>query len=164
LLSVLASVFLGFQISHLHTTNQELQNRVNLLDAAVRKRQVADPLEPVECGPGFGNGTGKSSGQPCRISIWRLLTSPQQFDGKWVRVQGAYRSGFEQSALYDVDYQLAPSLSEVFMQPRFALWVDTSQQIDASLPRRTFIGLYRRGPSGHLSQYGGRLESAVVVR
>lgn len=71
--------------------------------------------------------------------------------------------GFERSALYDVDYELSANYLDIFLQPRFALWVETSQDVMESTSRISFVGLYKRGPSGHLRQYGGELKNATPV-
>jgi hypothetical protein len=160
-IGIVSCIFMAFKIVEINAENKNIRDRLISVEDNLEKRQIADPLNPVECD--ITNGTGVSPKNACNISIWRLLRSPQQFDNKWVKVAGRYVKGFERSALYDVDYELSANYLDIFLQPRFALWVETSQDVMESTSRISFVGLYKRGPSGHLRQYGGELKNATPV-
>jgi hypothetical protein len=116
LISFVVNLFLALRLFELEFAHTQTDARILNLELSEKKRNDVDPLQPIECD--VVNGLGNSSKQACNITIWRLLEAPEQFDGKWVRVAGKYRSGFEQSALYDIDYEMKPEFLALFMQPR----------------------------------------------
>lgn len=157
LLSIGANLYFGIRFWS-HASNQaRLEARFLTIEAELERRRRADPLEPVECD--IANGLGDARDRPCRTYIWRLLRSPQQFDGKWVSVEGRYEHAFEHSALYDIkDHPLRGS-AQVTEQNHFAIWITNNQGIDSEA-RIRFVGRYRPGPSGHFGLYGGELDEA----
>ena len=137
-----------------------LARRIAALEAAVAQRDAADPLMPLECRGSFptrGELAGGSRDKPCIVTFQRLLDAPQQFNGRWVEVQGRYSSGMERSALYPVDS--TPAAMAAWESDEHALWVDVAPFAPAdSENRAVFVGRFRRGPAGHLGAYFAALE------
>ncbi len=134
-----------------------LSRRVQALEAAMARRDKADPLTAAECqweSRGHDWTAGESREHPCVVSFQRLIQAPQQFNGRWVEVQGHYEQAYEVSAFvapYAPDSNSADPYAE-------ALWVN-----GAVLPRLEggsldrAVGKFRRGPAGHLGEYFGEL-------
>lgn len=137
-----------------------LTNRIAALEAAVAQRDAADPLMPFECRhslPVRGEISGNSRDKPCFVAFQRLLDAPQQFEGRWVEVQGRYASGFETSALFPLD---SKPPSEGWESYEHALWVGVQPFAKADTQNGVvFVGRFRRGPAGHLGQYFAALDN-----
>ncbi len=86
-----------------------------------------------------------------------MIQSPQQFEGRWVRVRGFHQSGVETSALHAPDWR-PPAFPQ---DERFAeaLWVDVPTGSADRLGPVELVGRFHRGPSGHLGAYFGRLDN-----
>lgn len=128
-----------------------LSRRVAALEAAVDARDKVDPLVPFECNY-RGVVRGASRDMPCFVTFRRLLQAPQQFDGRWVQVQGRYEHAFEVSALFAPDAAPAND-ADPYGQ---ALWISGAlqpRQAGESLDRA--VGVFHRGPTGHLGAYFG---------
>ena len=135
-----------------------LSRRIDALESAVTERSAADPLMPFECQSRPDRPlSGQSRDKPCIVSFQRLIDAPQQFQGRWVEVQGTYWSGFEQSELHPLDW-VAPDRDH-WPDPARAFWVGVEPfaPLDAQ-NRGVFIGHFRRGPDGHLDQYFASLD------
>jgi hypothetical protein len=136
----------------------ETTKRLQKLEAAVKKREIADPLEAHEC---VELGLGVSPDKPCETTLWRLAQTPQQFHGSWVMVKGIYASGFEHTAVYPL-----PPDGGVFSQTldkHAALWVQLNLPVTTSRPVVLVAGKFERGPAGHMGQYFGELVDAKVL-
>lgn len=131
-----------------------LNRRVVALEAAVAERAAADPLLAVECrisDPNRREIWGQVREKPCQVSFQRLLDAPQQFEGRWVEVQGRYSSGMESSALFALN---SNPPAEGWESYEHALWVDVEPFAKADAQKRgVVVGRFRRGPAGHLAQY-----------
>ena len=146
-----------------------LGRRIAALEAAVAERDAADPLVPKECLYAMrtrGETWGQTRERPCEVEFQRLIEAPQQFEGRWVKVQGAYADGFETSALSSPESQPQRfSANGIPMPPpsgyRHALWVSAPRTPDGTtddgLERVVVVGRFHRGPAGHLGAYFGEL-------
>ena len=137
-----------------------LSRRVAALEAALARRDKADPLVAQECrwkSRGLEDATaGESRENPCVVSFRRVLQAPQQFDGRWIDVHGYYAHGFEVSALFESE----PAGSNGEDPSVEALWVNVALQprvVGDSLDH--VVGVFHRGPAGHLGAYFGELAS-----
>jgi hypothetical protein len=132
-----------------------LGRRVTRLEAAVAARDAADPLMPFEClHPRERAPSGQSRDKPCIVTFQRLLEAPQQFQGRWVEVQGTYWHGPEQSELFPLDW--TPPAPGHWPQPGHALAVSVAPlaPLDAQ-DHGVFIGRFQRGPTGPDANYAG---------
>lgn len=137
-----------------------LAARLHAVENAIRQRDAADPLNPAEC-PAW-RGTGDARDHPCQTTLARLLQAPQQFQGRWVMVEGGYRSAFEESALYPPNYARPGKPQDLDRQQ--AIWIEPGfDTTSGSISAKVVIGKFKRGPSGHLGIYAGELTDTVEV-
>jgi hypothetical protein len=107
----------------------------------------------------------------CGIAFVELLVVPQKYDGKLVAVTGYFKSGFEQSALFESSERakiedisssvwISGSKEAVVQNSKFWLGFGNSLE-DCSKIEEGFItvfGRFRIGQSGHMGAYSGLLE------
>ena len=155
------SVYLGLRYLQVQDELAKTSARLERLEAAVKQREAADPLQAREC---VELGLGGSRDKPCMTTLRRLAQTPQQFHDRWVMVEGFHGSGFEHSALYPVQPELAYS-AKIF-DKNAALWVDLDlpNTYEKDMPLVTVIGKFERGPAGHLGDYFGELTDAKLLR
>lgn len=137
----------------IHSRAQE--QRIDALERIISTREAADPLMPKECtvDGAVDPPLGSSREKPCRVDFYRLLSAPQQFNGRWVVVSGRYESGFETSALFG----RRETKGELPNGPDYgrALWVSVPVPQDSG--PQDVVGRFRSGPSGHMWQFFGEL-------
>ncbi len=158
-LGLLAVALLLLAIGVLVAYDVGLSRRLALLEAAAAARDKADPLMAPECEWAsrrlHGEIAGNSREHPCVVSIRRVLQAPQQFDGRWIDVYGRYDHGFEVSALFTSN----AAGSDGEDPSAEALWVNVALQpraVGDSLDH--VVGVFHRGPAGHLGAYFGELD------
>lgn len=151
------SVYLTVRHAQMQEELDEAQLRLNRIEAAIRKRDDADPLEARAC---MELNRGGSADSPCITTLHHLSRTPQQFHRRWVKVAGMYKQGFEQTALYPAREHVSASADE--FAPHTGLWVQIGMDWGKPSPM-TVVGEFRRGPAGHLGEYFGELLEAKVV-
>lgn len=135
--------------------------RISELETAVQVRNAVDPLIPPECEPPAR--LGQSPNSYCQTTVYRLLQAPYQFNGRWVKVEGVYGGGFEESALYAPRDGEPPSAMSYAKSS--AIWVSPGFKIEPnSMPRKVIIGRFKWAPAGHMGEYFGELTDAVALR
>jgi hypothetical protein len=78
-------------------------------------------------------------------------------------IVGLYANGIEESALYSPLYRNDEAALPI-EQHHSAIWVDPWIQSERlSLSKKTIIGKFQNGPSGHMSAYFGRLTDATAL-
>ena len=97
-----------------------------------------------------------SADHPIDVSILSLISRPQEFDGKLVRVIGYFRAEFEGDAIYlhKQDYLL--------FIPKNGLWVDLEVDIrkQAKKANNGYVlleGVFEAGNQGHLGSWSGAI-------
>jgi hypothetical protein len=142
--------------------NISLSGRVVILEAANAKRDLVDPLMPIECT--LGDDLGQSSDRPCFVEFYRLHDTPQQFEGRWVGVKGNYVSGFEMSAFFPDSKQLDQKKGKDLqtLDIHSAMWLSPGFSDGEQYREIYVIGKFHRGPAGHLGAYFGELEGAIL--
>jgi len=153
------SIYLLAQFLQVRADLAETNRRLQKIEAAVQKRESADPLEAREC---VELGTGASPDNPCYTTLRRLAQTPQQFHRTWVVVEGIYASGFEHSAVYPIPSE--PMEASKSLDKHEALWVQLGLPNTQNRPVITVMGRFVRGPAGHLGDYFGELVDAKMVR
>ncbi|MEW6761895.1 MAG: hypothetical protein AB1437_13825 [Pseudomonadota bacterium] len=155
--AVLNLILVGLYLQ-LRNDLAQVKTRLASMEAAIQKREDADPLQAQEC---VELDTGDSPDKPCMTTIRRLALAPQQFHDRWVLVRGLYAGGFELSALFEAQENrsvMAPGLDS-----HAALWVPLGlPYTPEEMPLITVSGKFKRGPSGHLRQFFGELVDAEV--
>jgi len=150
---VLAGLYL-----HMRSDLAETKTRLASMEAVVKQREQADPMQAREC---VELELGDSPDKPCLTTIRRLAMAPNKYHDRWVMVQGLYAGGFEMSALF-------PELPDRSIMARehdrhSALWVSLNlPDTRKEMPLIVVSGKFKRGPSGHMLEYFGELVDAKV--
>lgn len=136
-----------------------MQIRVETLRELVMAREEADPLLASECEP------DKVHVLLCITTIRSLISRPQQFHNRRVRIGAKYLSGFEMSAFFDLDYAFLKSGD---LDLGKGIWLESilpGKEWPQDLDNKTVIidGTFINRPSGHLGQYFGRLEDVELI-
>jgi hypothetical protein len=118
-----------------------MSNRIAKLERVVSFREEADPLRPDEC---------PTDGVVCDTSIDRVMIAPQKYHGRRLAVAGLYVSSFETSALYSSEVKGEPKHSQ-------AIWINGGLQETDAGQTVTIVGLFKRGPAGHMDEYLGEM-------
>jgi hypothetical protein len=141
-------IFSTLIFAFLVSTTYSLSRRVAELEKTVVHREEADPLKPDEC---------PTDGVVCSTTMDKIIASPKKYHGRKLSVTGLYVSGFETSALYreDVKGELLHSQ---------AIWVNAGLP-EIKIPHVvTVVGLFKRGPAGHMDEYMGQLVDVTTIR
>lgn len=157
-------------------TIDRMDRRVLALERQIAERDRSDPLMPPECRwtlPDRPHDTqGDTPDHPCQVRFERLLQAPQQFNGRWVSVDGIYDSSFERTALRSpraFRRRVTDDQRELYDR---ALWVrlqlcpetkalqapDSGDLYDIGV---RVVGRFASGASGHMGQYAGEIQQAV---
>lgn len=124
-----------------------MSNRVAELEKVVSFREAADPLRPDEC---------PTEGTVCDTTIDRVLAAPQKYHGRRLAVTGLYVSGFEASALYPQDVKGERTHSQ-------AIWINDGLRKTDADQIVTIVGLFKRGPAGHMDEYLGEMSEVERI-
>ena len=96
----------------------------------------------------------------CAVSMAQLLSFPERYDGKRIRLGGLYCAGFELSALF-------PSWSTGILMREESIWVDNPRaSIEPSkdeCKKVEMSGVFSAGPKGHLNQHIGELKDVSTT-
>ena len=118
-----------------------MSHRIAELEKVVSFREEADPLRPDEC---------PIEGTVCTTTIDQVLVAPQKYHGRRLALTGLFVSGFEESALYPQDLKGERSHAR-------AIWINDGLRTTDTERLVTVVGLFKRGPAGHMYEYLGEM-------
>lgn len=90
----------------------------------------------------------------------KVLRSPEQFHGEKIEITGVFHERFEDNAIYlntsvNKDQAIWVNFSDLFML------INTFYGLDGSKIRVT--GIFNKDDKGHLGQYAGSLDEAIII-